>query len=107
MKYIKHGFNSLAVKVMGEIGIDISAQRSKRIDELKDKEFDYVLTLGSHAKETCPYFPAKIRMFHQDFDDPKTLAMKATNEEEALLHYRRVKDELKDYILTLPELNCE
>jgi arsenate reductase len=98
----KHGLNPLAVKVMREIGIDISNQRSKTVDDLGNKRFNYVITLCGHANETCPFFPAITKVIHRGFDDPPELAMKSANEEDALNHYRRVRDEIKDYILTLP-----
>jgi arsenate reductase len=99
----KHGLNRLAVKVMDEIGIDISGHRSKTVDELGSAAFDYVVTVCSHADATCPTFPAKIKVIHQGFDDPPKLAEGAASEEEALVHYRRVRDEIKEYILTLPD----
>ena len=100
----KHGLNPLAVQVMAEAGVDISAQYSKTLDELSDEHFDYVITLCGHANETCPYFPGKV--IHQGFDDPPKLAAEASSEEEALSHYRRVRDEIRDYVKALPaELN--
>ena len=98
----KHGLNHPAVKVMREIGIDISGQHSKTVNDLGNKEFDYVVIVCGHANEMCPFFPAKTKVVHRGFDDPPKLAMKAANEEEALIHYRRVRDEIKEYILNLP-----
>lgn len=95
-----HGLNPLAIRVMAEAGVDISAQRSKVIGELPVSEFDYVITLCGHAQETCPYFPGK--NLHQGFADPPQLAAKAQNEAEALDQYRRVRDEIRDFVLTLP-----
>ncbi len=104
----EHGLNPLAVKAMSEIGIDISRHQSKTVDGIGNVEFEYVVTVCGHANETCPVFPAKTKMIHQGFDDPPKLAKNAVNEEQALVHYRRVRDEIKDYILTLPEmLNAE
>lgn len=97
-----HGLNPSAVKVMDEIGIDISHHRSKTVEAFGDQMFDYVITVCGHANETCPFFPAKTKVIHQGFDDPPQLAMGAKSNEEALDHYRRVRDEIKDYILTLP-----
>jgi arsenate reductase (thioredoxin) len=96
----KHGLNPRAVQVMAEVGVDISAQYSKTLDELPDDHFDYVITLCGHANETCPYFPGKV--IHRGFDDPPKLAAGASNEEEALAHYRRVRDEIRDYVRNLP-----
>lgn len=97
-----HGLNPLAVNVMREIGIDISHQYSKTVDDLGNRKFEFVITLCGHANENCPYFPAATKVIHRGFDDPPELAAEASNEEEALIHYRRVRDEIKDYILTLP-----
>ena len=97
----KHGLNPLAVKSMAEAGVDISSQQSTLIDELPVKEFDWVITLCGHANETCPYFPGK--KVHHGFDDPPLLAANAKSEEEKLIHYRRVRDEIRDFILSLPE----
>lgn len=97
----KHGLNPDAVAVMAEIGIDISGQQSKTLDEL-DRAFDYVVTVCDHAGETCPYFPAKTAVVHRGFDDPPRLAAGAATRAEALAHYRRVRDEIREYILTLP-----
>ena len=98
-----HGLNPMAVKAMAEIGIDISDHRSTSLDEFEDREFDYVVTVCGHANESCPVLPAGTRRVHQGFDDPPKLAASAATEEEAMQHYRRVRDEIKEYILTLPE----
>ena len=98
----KQKLNPLAVKVMSEIGVDISEQFSKMIEDLEAKEFDFVITLCDHASETCPFFPAKTSVFHKGFDDPPRLAAEASDEEEAMIHYRRVRDEIKEFILSLP-----
>ena len=92
-----------ALKAMAEAGIDISAQSSKDIDSLGNMEFDYVVTLCDNARESCPYFPARTRLLHKGFDDPPYLAEKAENEEEALEHYRRVRDEIKEFVEHIPE----
>lgn len=97
----KHGLNPDAVAVMAEIGIDISAHRSKTLEEL-DGDFDYVVTVCDRAGETCPHFPARTAVLHRGFDDPPKLAAEAATREEALAHYRRVRDEIREYILTLP-----
>jgi len=97
-----HGLNPNAVKVMAEAGVDISGHRSKRIDELKHIAFDYVITVCDHADENCPVFPGKTKMVHHGFDDPPKLAQAAGSEEEAFSHYRRVRDEIRDYVMTLP-----
>jgi arsenate reductase len=101
-----HGLNPRAVLVMAEAGVDISGQRSKHVDEVKDVPFDYVVTVCDHAHESCPLFlgrGGRTSIVHFGFDDPPRLARDAKNEEEALAHYRRVRDEIRAFVLTLPE----
>jgi arsenate reductase len=93
----------LAVRVMAEAGVDISGQRSKAIGDLQKIEFDYVVTLCDHAREMCPIYPGRTRMIHRGFDDPPALAREAANEGEALGIYRRVRDEIRDFITGMPE----
>ena len=64
---------------------------------------DFVITVCGHAHEPCPYFPAKTRIIHRGFDDPPFHAKNEKNEEDKLKHYRRVRDEIKENVLTLPE----
>ena len=96
-----HGLNPLAVKVMAEAGVDISHQRSKLLSDLEGVDFDYVVTVCSDAHESCPVFSGRARVVHHGFDDPPRLAVGAGSLEEALVHYRRVRDEIRDYITTL------
>jgi arsenate reductase len=98
-----HGLNQNAVKVMAEAGVDISNHRSKHVDEFKDMQFDYVVTVCGHANENCPVFPGKTKRAHVGFDDPPKLAENAETENEALDCYRRVRDQIKDFVKTLPE----
>ena len=98
-----HGLNPLAVKVMAEAGVDISTHRSKAVGEVMAIPFDYVITVCGHANETCPIFPGRAKVVHVGFDDPPTLAKAAKTEEEALAHYRRVRDEIRAFVGTLPE----
>ncbi|GAB4313414.1 MAG: arsenate reductase ArsC [Candidatus Sumerlaeia bacterium] len=98
-----HGLNPDAVRVMAEAGVDISGHRSKHVNELLDVPFDYVVTVCSHAHETCPVFPGRARVIHVPFDDPPALARGAKTEDERLAPYRRVRDEIRNFILTLPE----
>ena len=98
-----HGLNPRAVTVMSESGIDISGHRSKLVDELMNIQFDYVVTLCRHAQENCPFFPGTTKRIHAGFDDPPRLAEGAQSEEEALDHYRRVRDEIKAFVEMLPE----
>lgn len=98
-----HGLNPLAVRVMAEAGVDISGQRSKHVDELRHVEFDYVVTVCDHARQSCPIFPGKAQRIHVGFADPPALAREAKSEEEALAHYRRVRDEIRAFVERLPE----
>jgi len=86
--------NPYAVEVMKELGIDISANRSKSIEEFRGMTFDYVVTVCDNAKETCPFFPGK-KTIHQEFDDPYEFSESI---EETLLSFRRVRDEIKNWI---------
>ena len=97
------GVDPRAVKAMAEVDIDISTNRSKSTVEYIDMEFDYVITLCDNAQQACPFFPAKTRVLHHGFEDPPVLAAGAKNEEEAMAHYRRIRDEIKAYVETLPE----
>lgn len=98
-----HGLNQNAVKVMAEVGVDISSHRSKNVSEFLHIPFDYVITVCGHADEHCPVFPGSVKKIHHGFDDSPRLAQNAKTEEEALSHYRRVRDEIKAFIETLPE----
>jgi len=99
---VKHGLNPLAVKAMAEAGVDISGHASKTVEELPVREFDVIVTLCGHANENCPYFPGKAERIHAGFDDPPALARDAKTDEEALAHYRRVRDEIRRFILAFP-----
>jgi arsenate reductase len=96
------GIDHMAIHVMSEAGVDISSQRSKSIESLGMMEFDYVITLCDNARESCPYYPAKTALIHKGFDDPPVLAKEAKNDKEALKIYRRIRDEIKEYIMNLP-----
>jgi arsenate reductase len=98
-----HGLNPLAVKAMAEAGVDISRQRSKHIDEFADIVLDWVITVCDNARESCPVFPGATRTIHVGFDDPPRLAENAKSDEEALSHYRRVRDEIRSFVETLPD----
>jgi len=97
-----HGLNQRAVKVMAEADVDISQQRSKHVRELMNIPFDYVVTVCDTANESCPLFPGRAKRVHVGFDDPPKLAKDAKSEEEALEHYRRVRDEIKKFVEGLP-----
>ncbi len=97
-----HGLNPMAVRVMDEAGVDISGQRSKPIDEVMAIDFDYVITVCDHAAETCPLFPGRARVVHRSFADPPTLAATVISAEEVLAIYRRVRDEIREFVAGLP-----
>ena len=97
-----HGLNEHAVRVMAEVGVDISGYRSKRLSELGGIEIDYVVTVCDRARESCPRFPGRARIVHAGFDDPPALAARETDPERALDHYRRVRDEIRAYVESLP-----
>lgn len=97
-----HGLNPNAVKAMEEAGVDISGHASKHVDELQDVEFDYVVTVCDSAAESCPLFSGKAKVIRHSFDDPPRLALEAASEAEAMGHYRRVRDEIKAFVETLP-----
>jgi arsenate reductase len=89
-----HGVNPRAVQTMKEDGIDISAHTSNHIDEYRDIDFDFVITVCDHAKENCPWFPTGAKKFHHNFPDPA----KATGtEEEIRQEFREVRDVIKEY----------
>ena len=101
-----HGLNPNAVKVMAEAGVDISGHTSKHVDELRNVRPDFVVTVCGHAHETCPFFPGNCKVVHVGFDDPpemvKELAEKGASEEEQLSCYRKVRDDIKAFVETLP-----
>lgn len=97
-----HGLNPRAVQVMAEAGVDISGHRSKHVDDLKGIEFDFVVTVCGHAHEHCPIFSGNARLIHVGFDDPPKLAASATSEEDQLAPYRRVRDEIRAFVESLP-----
>jgi len=102
-----HGLNPNAVKVMAEAGVDISEHRSQHIDEFAEVPLDVVVTVCSHAHETCPIFPGDARVVHVGFEDPpkmaRALAAQGASEEEQLDCYRKVRDEIRAFVETLPE----
>jgi arsenate reductase len=88
-----------AIAVMKELGIDISSHRSKHVQEFENQSFDYVLTVCDSAKESCPVFPGHPNRLHEGFEDPA--AFKGT-EEERLSLFRRVRDEIRNYLKVFP-----
>lgn len=89
-----HGVNPKAIQVMKEDGIDISNHTSNNVNEYRNIDFDYVITVCDNAKERCPYFPSKAKKFHYNFPDPA----KATGSKEQIMNqFRSVRDQIKDY----------
>lgn len=99
-----HGLNPRAVKVMAESGIDLTSHKSQLLDEFDLTAFDYIITVCDHAHESCPLVPPNCRVIHHNFADPPRLAENLSDEEEKLQCYRKVRDEIKGYVETLPEL---
>jgi arsenate reductase len=100
---VAHGLNPRAVRAMAEAGVDISGHRSKVVADLPRVPFDAVVTVCDNARESCPTFPGKTLRVHVGFDDPPRLARDARTEEEAIVHYRRVRDEIRRFVEGLPE----
>lgn len=96
----KHGLNPRAIKVMDEVGIDISNHESNITSELPETHMDFVFTVCSDAHENCPYFPGG-KVIHIGFDDPPRLTSEMTDEKEILDIYRRVRDEIKKVVMNL------
>jgi len=101
-----HGLNPNAVKVMAEAGVDITSQQSQNITEFEEIPLDVVVTVCGHAHETCPWFPADCQVIHHGFEDPprlaRELAARGADEEAQLEPYRRVRDEIRAFVETLP-----
>ncbi|MHB1036539.1 MAG: arsenate reductase ArsC [Pirellulales bacterium] len=97
-----HGLNPDAAQVMAEAGVDISGQRSKAVSELAGTEVDYVVTVCDNTHESCPLFPGRAKVVHVGFDDPPRLAANAMTEQERLAPYRRVRDEIRAFVESLP-----
>ena len=90
------------VAVMAEAGVDISGQRSKSVSEMMDIAYDYVITVCSHARETCPFFPGSVKRLHVEFQDPPFLTRDMPDGEEKLKVYRRVRDEIRTFVEGIP-----
>ena len=94
------GVSSRAIKVMAEVGVDISAHLSQHIDEFSGIDFDYVVTLCDNAAENCPVFSGKAKVIHKPFDDPYYAS---GSEEDIMDTFRKVRNDIKRYVETLPE----
>lgn len=97
------GIDPRAIRAMAEVGIDISTQKSTSVEQVKAREFDFVITLCDNAQKTCPAFPAKTGVVHVGFEDPPRLAQGSRSEEEAMSHYRRVRDQIEAFVEQLPD----
>jgi len=97
------GLDPLAVRAMAEAGVDISGHRSKHVDQLRGVRFDYVVTVCGNAHERCPVFAGGASVVHVGFDDPPRLAAGAKTDQERLIPYRRVRDQVRAFVQTLPE----
>ena len=93
------GLGSRAVEIMAEAGVDISQQYSKHIDDLQGIDFDYVITLCDNVREYCPVFHGKAKMIHMGFEDPSFMF---ATEQEIMAAFRKLRDEIKAFIETLP-----
>ena len=97
-----HGVNPRAIQIMKEDGIDISNHTSNNINEYRDINFDFVITVCDHAKEQCPFFPSNAKKFHYNFPDP---AKASGTEEEIMNHFREVREMIKEYSKKFVEAN--
>jgi arsenate reductase len=99
-----HGLNPNAVKVMAEAGVDISNHRSQLLSEFADQPLDYVITVCGHANESCPFFPGDTKVIHVGFDDPPKLALAFEDEDSKLDCYRKVRDEIREFVSKIDEV---
>ena len=97
-----HGLNPYAVQVMAEAGVDISSHKSQLLDEFAGVDFDWVVTVCDHAHETCPLFPGNAKILHHSFDDPPKLVAADAGEADKLDAFRRVRDEIRAFVESLP-----
>ena len=96
------GIDPRASRAMKEIGMELDGQSSKSIDDVDLESLDLIITVCADADENCPVVPADCRVEHQGFDDPPRLAADCTDEESAMKHYRRVRDQIERFIIELP-----
>jgi len=99
----EHILNPHAVHVMAEAGVDISGHDSQLVSDLEQMEFDVVITVCADAHESCPVFPGSARVVHHGFDDPPHLAANARSDAETWPHYRRVRDQIRAFVASLPQ----
>lgn len=99
-----HGLNPNAVQVMAEAGVDISSHQSQKAEEFDGVEFDYVVTVCGHANETCPVFSGEAKVIFAGFEDPPKLAQELEDEAQKLDCYRRVRDEIREFVMGMPDV---
>ncbi|MEZ6073024.1 MAG: arsenate reductase ArsC [Pirellulales bacterium] len=99
---VAHGLNERAVRVMAEAGVDISTQSSQTLADHTGVVLDYIVTVCDHAASSCPAPPPGVTVVHAGFDDPPTLTADFSDEEAKLAVYRRVRDEIRGFVETLP-----
>ncbi len=99
-----HGLNPNAVKVMAEVGVDISQHKSQLLTEFDDVDLDYVVTVCGHAHESCPVFTGDTQVMHVGFGDPPKMALAFDDEESQLDCYRKVRNEIRDFVMGIEEL---
>lgn len=99
---LKHGLNPIAVEVMSEAGVDISKHKSKTLDELEGIKMDYIFTVCSDAHENCPYYPEG-KVIHVGFDDPPRLAADLTDHKQITGIYKKVRDEIQNFVVNIEE----
>jgi arsenate reductase len=97
---VAHGLNPRAGQVMAEAGVDLTGQWSKTLEAVAGVRFDYIVTVCDNAREACPVFPGRVRMVHRSFEDP---ARAEGTEEEILAVFRRVRDEIREFVAGMPE----
>jgi arsenate reductase len=99
----KHGMNPFAIEVMKEVGVDLSKQYSKLLAEVDTESIDVVISVCSHADQTCPIFPGRAKKIFKGFEDPPKLAQGLVEKEEILDCYRKVRDQIKQFVLDFEE----
>jgi arsenate reductase len=99
-----HGLHPDAIRVMAEVGVEISGQRSKLVGELRGIDFDFIVTLSDRARKLCPTFWKGVGAMHCGLESPPRLAAGAMTEEERLVPYRQVRDVIQTFVESLPEL---
>ena len=92
--------NTIAITVMAEVGVDISAQTSKHVDSLRETNFDYVVTMCDNARQNCPAWPSKSRLVHRHFEDPSFMT---GTEEQIMAAFRKVCGQIKDFVGKMPQ----